>query len=172
MRWAVLTIILLEGMSAAFANSWKLSGDIFYYENGTKKICKHIEDNGTIWLGETITKYYKVDNCSNLPVGGVHLVMNCYKKDEDTLEISTKVWCDNYTPEYNAYYFNGMLNFDNELIFPMNIKPGQIYNRNAKLKYSLEHNSSLTSGNNLLIILIFVIIVAIGIGVMKFKQKL
>jgi len=121
----VLAIILLMGMGFISATTWKFSGDIFYYENGTKKICKHVEDSGTIWLGENIvTKYYKVENCSNLPAGGVHLIIDCYKKSEDTLEISTKVYCDNYTPKYDAYYFRGMFEFNDDT-FMINLKPGE-----------------------------------------------
>ena len=126
MRWVVLAIILLVGVSFVSATTWKLSGDIFYYENGKKKICKHIEDNGTLRLGETIvTKYYKVENCSNLPAGGVHLIIDCYKKDENTIEMTVKMWSDNYTPEYDAYYFDGVFKLDNKMGAPATLTPGE-----------------------------------------------
>ena len=82
-------------MSFVCGFTWEISGDIFYYENGTKKICKHIEDNGTIGLGETIVaKYYRVDNCSNLPAGGVHLSIVYEQVKENIFKIDTKIWAD------------------------------------------------------------------------------
>jgi hypothetical protein len=52
------------------------------------------------------------------------LIIDCYKKSEDTLEISTKVYCDNYTPKYDAYYFRGMFEFNDDT-FMINLKPGE-----------------------------------------------
>ena len=119
----MLLVVVLAGIGSACAYDWEWQSGAevrYTYVNlttlGVTYPSSPVTDNGTIEVGDSITRDYIIDNASGLTPGGAHLSMICYEQGGYTI-VKATVSTDDYTVNtgtaiINGYSFGGTLEVD------------------------------------------------------------
>jgi len=122
----MLLVVVLAGIGSACAYDWEWQSGAevrYTYINLTTTPISFtypsspVTDNGTIEVGDNLTRDYIINNASGLTPGGAHLSMRCYEQGGYTI-VKATVSTDDYTVVnpgtaiINGYSFGGTLEVD------------------------------------------------------------
>ena len=119
----MLLVVVLAGIGSACAYDWEWQSGAevrYTYINLTTTPISFtypsspVTDNGTIEVGDNLTRDYIINNASGLTPGGAHLEMTCYTQGGLTI-IKATVSTDNCNTDTTlAYIFSGDLKVDED----------------------------------------------------------